>query len=87
MTMPGFAAEASLYTPRTSYRRTVGATASLKVVPAAASCSTCYAYRAGPNLFRGNRLCCNRVCTPITGCRNYCWVESCNPFAGGGILV
>jgi hypothetical protein len=87
MTMPGFAAEASLYRPTTSYRRMAGETASLQVVPAAASCGTCYAYRVGPFTFRGNRLCCNRVCTPITGCRNVCWVESCNPFAGGGILV
>lgn len=61
--------------------------APLQVVPAAASCSTCYAYRTGPYTFRGNRLCCNRVCGPISGCTNYCWVESCNPFAGGGILV
>jgi len=87
MTMPGFAAEASLYTPRAGYRMMAGDPASLQVVPAAASCGTCYAYRVGPYTFRGNRLCCNRVCVPGGGCTNYCWVESCNPFEGGGILV
>ena len=87
MTMPGFAAEASLYNPRTGYRMTAGEMASSQVVPAAASCSTCYAYRTAPFTFRGNRLCCNRVCVPTFGCRNNCWVESCDPFAGAGILV
>jgi hypothetical protein len=87
MAMPGFAAEASLYRPTTSYRMRAGAMASSQVVPAAASCTSCFAYRTGPWTFRGNRLCCNRVCAPITGCRDVCWVESCNPFAGGGILV
>lgn len=72
MTMPGFAAEASLYPSGTSYRMTAADMASLQVVPAVASCSTCYAYRSGPNTFRGNRLCCNRVCVPIAGCSNYC---------------
>jgi hypothetical protein len=87
MAIPGFAAETSLYTPRTSYRKMAGDMASLQVVPALGSCSECYAYRTGPFTFRGNRLCCTRVCAPITGCRESCWVESCNPFAGGGILV
>lgn len=88
MTLPGFVAEASLFEPRTSYRVMAGATtAAAEVMPAATSCSPCYAYRTGPYVFRGNRLCCQRVCVPYTGCRDYCWVEACNPFADGGILV
>ena len=88
MTIPGFTAQVSIYNPTTSYRMMAGdATATLPVVPAAASCSACYAYRVGPNIFRGNRLCCNRVCSPFAGCRDSCWVESCNPFAGGGGLA
>jgi hypothetical protein len=88
MTLPGFAAEASLCKPRSGYRVMVGdASAAAEVVPAAASCSPCYAYKTGPYVFRGNRLCCRRVCLPIAGCRDYCWVEACNPFADSGILV
>ena len=88
MKMPGFTAEASLCKPRTSYRMMAGDTTStLQVVPAAASCSSCYAYKTAPYVFRGNRYCCNRVCLPFLGCRNYCWVESCYPFSEGGVLV
>jgi hypothetical protein len=88
MTMPGFTAQVSLYKPGTNYRMMDGDTAStLPVVPAAASCSSCFAYRTAPYTFRGNRLCCNHVCSPFLGCRDYCWVESCDPFSGGGILV
>jgi hypothetical protein len=87
MTMPGFTAEASLHGP-TGYRmRTNDQAAVLPVVPAAASCTPCYAYRVGPYTFRGNRYCCNRVCSPFGGCQNVCWVESCNPFPDTGILV
>ena len=88
MKMPGFTAQASLYKPKTNYHMIAGVTVSAaQVVPAAPSCSTCFAYRTGPYVFRGNRLCCNRVCLPVVGCRDTCWVESCNPFADGGILV
>jgi hypothetical protein len=88
MKLPGFAAQASLYQSRTSYRMMAGAASdAARVVPAAAACSACYAYRTGPYVFRGNRLCCLRVCAPFAGCRNVCWVEACNPFPDGGILV
>ena len=88
MKLPGFAAQASLYKPRTSYRMMAGATpAAARVVPAAASCSPCYGYRTGPYVFRGNRLCCHLVCLPFAGCKNVCWVEACNPFPDDGILV
>lgn len=88
MTMPGFTADISLDKTETNYRLMAGRAASAaQVVPAAASCSACFAYRTGPYVFRGNRLCCTRVCAPIVGCRDTCWVESCNPFADAGVLV
>ena len=88
MTIPGFTAEASFYKSTTSYRMVAGDTAgSLRVVPAVASCTSCYGYRTGPFTFRGNKLCCDTVCVPFAGCRQYCWVESCNPFPDGSILV
>jgi hypothetical protein len=87
MTIPGFTAEASLDS-LTGYRMsTDDRAAGFPVIPAAASCSPCYGYRVGPFTFRGNRLCCNRVCSPLTGCRDVCWVESCNPFPDTGILA
>lgn len=88
MRMPGFTAHASLYKSETNYQMAAGDGApAVQVVPAAASCSSCFAYRTGPFTFRGNRLCCTRVCLPFAGCRESCWVESCNPFADAGVLV
>jgi hypothetical protein len=59
--------------------------------PRRAGCTSCFISSgtgpSGQTVFRGSRLCCVRVCVPLGGCRNHCWVESCNPFEGGGILV
>ena len=37
------------------------------------SCSGC------SRLFGGIRTCCQIVCFPPFGCRNYCWSEPCSP--------